>query len=138
MFFFKDKKRKDKKIRKCSICGDESMKYIVNFKDGMLCDSCFEKLTGKKAVPLSLNELVGFARASIADLSSPDYKGVLCPNCGSVHVDFVGKSRKGFSVGKAVGGAVLAGGVGLLAGFAGKNKGNEFFCYTCHKTFKIK
>lgn len=114
------------------------MKHIVNFKDGTLCDSCFEKLTGKKAIPLSVNELMGFARASIADLSSPDYKGVLCLNCGSVHVDLVGKNRKCFSVGKAVGGAFLAGGVGLLAGFAGKNNGTEFFCYTCHKTFKIK
>ncbi|AAV30200.1 hypothetical protein X813_gp39 [Lactobacillus phage LL-Ku] len=127
-----------KKIRRCAICGDQSMKYIVNFKDGTLCDSCFEKLTGKKAVPLSLKELVGFSQASIADLSSPDYKGVLCPNCGSVHVDLVGKSRKHFSVGKAVGGAFLAGGVGLLAGLAGKNNGTEFFCYTCHKAFKIK
>lgn len=133
MFFFKEKK-----IRKCAICGNQSMKYIVNFKDGTLCDSCFEKMSGKKATPLSLNELMGFARSSIADLSSPDYKGVLCPNCGSVHVDLVGKSRKGFSAGKAVAGAALAGGVGLLAGFAGKKNGTEFFCYSCHKTFKIK
>mgnify|MGYP003185685786 CR=1 FL=1 len=138
MFFFESKKRKEKKIRKCTICGDQSMKYIVNFKDGTLCASCFEKMTGKKAVPLSVNELMGFASASIADLSSPDYKGMFCPNCGSVHVDFVGKSRKEFSVGKAIGGAALAGGVGLLAGFAGKNKGNEFFCYTCHKAFRTK
>lgn len=138
MFFFKEKKKKEKKARKCAICGDESMKWIVNFKDGMLCGNCFEEKTGRKAVPLSFQELSGFARANIADLSDPDFRGMFCPNCGSVHVDMVGKSRKGFSVGKAVAGAALAGGVGLLAGFAGKKNGTEFFCYACHKTFKIK
>ena len=59
MLFFKEKK-----IRRCAICGDQSMKYIVNFKDGTLCDSCFEKLTGKKAVPLSIKVLAGFTKAS--------------------------------------------------------------------------
>ncbi len=31
-------------------------------------------------------------------------------------------NRKGFSTGKAIGGAVLTGGVGAIAGFAGKKE----------------
>lgn len=59
-----------------------------------------------------------------------------CPKCGSHEIQFVGNKRKGFSVGKAVGGAVLTGGIGTLAGFAGgKGKKNEFVCMNCGKTF---
>lgn len=50
-------------------------------------------------------------------------KKLVCPACGSDNIQFVGNQRKAFSVGKAVGGAVLTssfGGVGSLAGFIGK------------------
>lgn len=43
-----------------------------------------------------------------------------CPKCGSKNVQFMQQDKKGFSVGKALGGAVLSGGVGAVAGFAGK------------------
>ena len=42
-----------------------------------------------------------------------------CPKCGS---DQLSANKKGFGVGKAVAGAVLTGGVGLLAGFIGSQK----------------
>lgn len=126
------------KRKECANCGVQNMKRGVVFKDGILCASCFEKMAGKKISLLGLKESMEYMRTHIADLSSPDYKGVVCPKCGSVHVELVGDRRKGFSFGKAVGGAFLAGGVGLLAGFAGKNDGTKFFCDTCHKTFKIK
>lgn len=45
-------------------------------------------------------------------------------------------NRKGFSVGKATGGALLTGGIGLLAGFAGKKGKNEWYCNNCGRTFK--
>lgn len=39
-----------------------------------------------------------------------------CPFCGSSQLT---ANKKGFGAGKAVAGAVLAGGIGLLAGFIG-------------------
>ena len=45
-------------------------------------------------------------------------------------------NRKGFSIGKAVGGAILTGGIGTLAGFAGKKGKNEWHCSDCGRTFK--
>ncbi|MGJ1006906.1 hypothetical protein [Enterococcus gallinarum] len=45
---------------------------------------------------------------------------IKCPKCRSTDVEFMSNNRKGFSAGKAAAGAVLTGGIGLLAGFAGK------------------
>lgn len=59
-----------------------------------------------------------------------------CPYCGSTNIQLLGQHRKGFSVGKAVGGAVLTGGVGTLAGFVGKKtKKTDFVCMNCGKQF---
>ncbi len=62
-----------------------------------------------------------------------------CPRCNSTNIQPVGKHKRGFSVGKAVGGAVLTGGVGTLAGFAGKQTGkSDWVCLDCGKSFTIK
>lgn len=67
------------------------------------------------------------------------YQGVYCPKCRSTDVQFMQNNRKGFSVGKAVGGGLLTGGVGTLAGFAGKKgKNNQWRCNDCGRTFKSK
>lgn len=67
------------------------------------------------------------------------HKGPRCPKCKSTNVEPIGRKKKAFSVGKAVAGTVLVGGVGLLAGFAGKNsKKIEMICMDCGKTFKYK
>ncbi len=59
-----------------------------------------------------------------------------CPKCKSTNLQHAGNKRKGFSVGKAIGGAVLTGGVGALAGFAGKKgKKENFVCMNCGKKF---
>ena len=55
-----------------------------------------------------------------------------CPKCGSTQLT---TNEKGFSGGKAVAGAVLTGGIGLLAGFHGKNK-VIITCLACGKKFK--
>lgn len=61
-----------------------------------------------------------------------------CPNCGSKNIQALGIHKKGFSVGKAVGGAVLTGGVGALAGFAGKKtKKTDFVCNECGRRFTL-
>lgn len=64
---------------------------------------------------------------------------IKCPKCRSTNVQPLGVHKKGFSVGKAVAGTVLAHGavVGPLAGFAGKNsKKTDFVCMNCGKQFK--
>jgi len=44
---------------------------------------------------------------------------VVCPKCGFGQIT---GDKKGFSGGKAVAGALLTGGIGLLAGFHGSSK----------------
>jgi len=61
-----------------------------------------------------------------------------CPKCKSHNVQVMGNNRKGFSVGKAFGGAILTGGIGTLAGFAGKKGKYECFCGDCGHRFKVK
>ncbi|RND70236.1 Double zinc ribbon [Lacticaseibacillus paracasei] len=66
---------------------------------------------------------------------------VKCPKCGSTNVEFMQNDHKGFSAGKAIGGAVLtlgSGGIGAVAGFAGKKGKNEWHCNNCGNTFKTK
>ena len=50
----------------------------------------------------------------------------------------MGNPRKGFSVGKAIGGALLIGRIGALAGFAGKKGKYEVFCMNCGYRWKVK
>ncbi len=59
-----------------------------------------------------------------------------CPKCGSTNLSILGQHKKSFSVGKAVVGGVLTGGVGTLAGFAGKKtKKVDYVCNNCGTTF---
>lgn len=54
-----------------------------------------------------------------------------CPNCGSSQLT---ANKKGFGAGKAVTGAVLTGGIGLLAGFIGS--GNvKVTCLKCGRKY---
>ena len=54
---------------------------------------------------------------------------VACPKCGSTQIT---AQKKGFSGGKAVAGAVLTGGVGLLAGLHGSSD-IVITCLACGK-----
>lgn len=63
---------------------------------------------------------------------------IKCPTCQSRDVQFMQNNKKGFSIRKAVGGAALTGGIGTLAGFAGKKGKNQWFCTNCHTTFETK
>lgn len=61
---------------------------------------------------------------------------IACPHCNSTDIQFIGNNKKIFSVGKAVGGTLLVGGIGALAGFAGKSgKENNWHCKNCGSTF---
>ena len=65
-----------------------------------------------------------------------DKHAIKCPKCKSTNVEFLDNKRKGFSMGKAVGGAVLTGGIGTLAGFAGKKGKDRWHCKDCGRTFE--
>lgn len=67
-----------------------------------------------------------------------DPYAIKCPRCKSTNVQFMQQGKKAFSVGKAVGGAVLTGGIGTLAGFAGKKGKKQWFCQNCNSTFETK
>lgn len=61
--------------------------------------------------------------------SAPDIK---CPKCSSTQIT---ANKKGFSGTKAVGGALLTGGIGLLAGTIGSNK-VVITCLNCGHKWK--
>lgn len=63
---------------------------------------------------------------------------IKCPKCSSTNVQFMQQDKKAFSVGKAVGGTVLTGGIGALAGFAGKKGKKQWFCQNCNSVFETK
>lgn len=52
---------------------------------------------------------------------------IKCPKCGSTQIT---ANKKGFSGGKAVAGAILTGGIGLLGGFLGSSK-VKITCLNC-------
>lgn len=55
-----------------------------------------------------------------------------CPNCGSTHLT---ANKKGFGAGKAAAGAVLTGGIGLLAGFIGSGD-VKVTCLNCGQKYE--
>lgn len=63
---------------------------------------------------------------------------IKCPSCSSINVQFLQQDKKSFSVGKAVGGALLTGGIGALAGFAGKKGKKQWHCQNCGNLFETK
>ena len=69
--------------------------------------------------------------------SGVEEQRIACPHCNSTDIQFIGNDKKSFSVGKAVGGTLLVGGIGAIAGFAGKKgKENDWHCKNCGNTFK--
>lgn len=63
---------------------------------------------------------------------------IKCPKCKGMNVAPLGQVKSGFSVGKAVGGAVITGGIGLMAGFIGSRKGYDFYCQDCGYVYRVK
>ncbi len=68
--------------------------------------------------------------------SNQSFKKPLCPKCKGPNISPIGRDRKGFSVGKAVAGGILTGGIGTLAGFSGKKGKLEYYCSDCGNVFK--
>jgi DNA-directed RNA polymerase subunit RPC12/RpoP len=61
-----------------------------------------------------------------------------CPKCKSYDIQVLDNRHKSFSIGKAAVGGILYGGIGTIAGFAGKDgKKYNAVCMKCGKKFKI-
>ena len=71
------------------------------------------------------------AQKRTSRLNNPNAK-IRCPKCKSTNLS---SGKKGFSGQKAVGGALLTGGIGLLAGTIGSNK-VQLWCLSCGNKFK--
>jgi hypothetical protein len=65
-------------------------------------------------------------------------RAVKCPHCKSTDVEFMVQQRKSFSIGKAAAGTIMTGGIGALAGFAGKKGKKEWHCKNCGAVFVTK
>src|SRR5574341_715020 len=79
----------------------------------------------------------GVARtAPVCPSCGDTYPGLIakCPTCGSKNIRIL---PKGFSLGKSVAGALIAGPLGVLGGLHGKND-LQVPCSSCHRTFTIK
>ena len=57
---------------------------------------------------------------------------IKCPKCNSMNIS---TGKKGFGLGKAAGGLILLGPVGLLGGMIGRKK-IELVCQACGKKWK--
>lgn len=91
--------------------------------------SVHEEKTSKLEKAVKVTSMIG---SVINSMRQPH-----CPKCRSTNVQAVGQHRKGFSVGKAVAGTALSGGLGAIAGFAGKNtKKVDMICMNCGKKFR--
>jgi len=76
------------------------------------------------------SQAVGEKAAKVKEL---DAQGVAyCPKCLSTSVQPI---KKGLSLGRAIGGGLLLGPLGLAAGLIGKNK-VKLYCMKCGNKFK--
>ena len=132
-----------KEIQYCPYCGKE------NSKKNSICEFCgksFKKNNNTELVEKNVTNLNEFKK----ELDSPNdiielQKEQLeqerkqydsqakCPRCGSISLSC---NKKGYGVGKAAAGALVFGGIGLLAGGIGANK-TIVTCLNCGYKFKI-
>lgn len=102
------------------------------------CKNCFRSVddVGERCAmcgaPLSISRpaVVAAAIAAPTQVSAPQAS---CPKCKSTSLHAY---KKGFGAGKALVGAALTGGVGLLAGFIGAGK-VQVTCLQCGHLWEI-
>lgn len=121
---------------------------FIKLEGRRVCSHCSTKLNAAFPSKLSFkNVSIEEAKKALKTYVQPNYtptpvepkapKSACCPKCHSQNIVPMGHKHKNISVGKAAGGAVLFGGVGLAAGFLGKTeKKVEFYCNDCGKVFK--
>jgi ssDNA-binding Zn-finger/Zn-ribbon topoisomerase 1 len=69
----------------------------------------------------------------LAEKKAEAEKPVSCPKCESTQLS---ANKKGFSVGKAIGGALILGPLGLAGGFAGSND-IKLTCIKCGHNWQV-
>lgn len=97
-----------------------------------------KKQTSKVQEFLNLLDVEIIEKENLVVENRKEKNTIICPHCKSTDVQFMQNNRKSFSVGKAAAGAALTGGIGALAGFAGKKGKNQFFCNNCNQVFERK
>lgn len=117
--------------------------YRFNKKENMTPEQQAQEIKRKNAIKNAKLEAKAKEEKTKAEIAS--YKRaaktakippLVCPKCGSTNVKPL-KTDKKFSWGKAAGGTLLAGNVGSLAGYTGKETGKTIFvCMNCGKQFK--
>lgn len=135
--------KKNKKF--CPYCGKENNdtsdfcvycgKSFIQVQDSAPIVYEEDRLTSIKDINdlTNENEMLKLERQKV-ELERKQYDSMAkCPKCGSVSL---AGGKKGFGVGKAVAGAVLAGGIGLLAGGIGANK-TLVTCMNCGYKFNL-
>ena len=140
-----------KKSKTCPLCSRVVTMSNASFnklEGRRVCSDCAKKLNAVYPNKFSFKGVtIEEAKKAIKTYIQPNYtptpvepkapKKACCPKCGSQNITPMGHKRKNISVGKAVGGAALFGGVGLAAGFLGKtDKKVEFYCSDCGHTFR--
>lgn len=100
---------------KCPECGKEISSYATS------CPHC-----GRPMRYTSISQKGNLSPEPIQK------DNIICPKCGSSQIS---ANKKGFSAGKAVAGAVVAGGIGLAAGGIGSDK-VIITCLKCGHQFK--
>ena len=102
------------------------------------CPECNKEISNKAASCPNCGYPINSLKLSIEQKPStpkvatyPQEKLLKCPKCRSTQVS---AHKKGFSGGKAVAGAVLTGGIGLLAGTIGSND-VKITCLNCGHVF---
>ena len=103
---------------------------VEYFKNNVTFDTLFDDHSVQKYKPTT--------HGNNANISKPNTNAIKCPKCNSTNVQFMQQDKKAFSIGKAVGGTILTGGVGALAGFAGKKGKKQWFCQNCNSIFETK
>lgn len=108
----------------CPVCGKK-----LRTKASEQCGSC--GASWRENPPI---QNIQSSKNNLEELTQKDTEEkIKCPNCKSTQIT---AHKKGFSGAKAFGGAVLTGGIGILAGTIGSNK-ILLTCLSCGNKFKV-
>lgn len=112
-----------------NISNDEAEKYFLALSDAEKSEIIreFRKETSQTK-PVNTESVI----REVQIIKESNEGTIKCPKCKSTNVTH---NRQGFGVGKAAVGALLTGGIGLLAGGIGKNK-ILLTCLDCGKEWK--
>lgn len=139
------------KIGSCEKCGNPKRLVFQNGKNTYMkvclncdtkivgtCPICKQKLSTEKAEQCDVckcswyKEIPQAISLNIENTFTTVKEKIKCPKCSSEEIT---SDKKGFSGKQAVGGAILTGGIGILAGTIGSNK-IIITCLACGNQFK--